>query len=122
MKTNKTGLARILEAFKYSKDGFVSAFKTEEAFREDILLCAVLFIISILLPISFIEKLFLFSSLFLVILCELINTAIETIIDRISEKIHPLSKVAKDIGSCIVLISFVYLILVWFIILYENFL
>ncbi len=122
MKTNKTGLVRILEAFKYSKDGFVAAFKSEEAFRQDVLLCSVLFIVALILNISFIEKLFLFSSLFLVIISELINTAIEVIVDRISEKIHPLSKIAKDIGSCIVLSSFIYLILVWIIVLYENFL
>jgi diacylglycerol kinase (ATP) len=122
VKTNKTGLIRILNAFKYSKDGFVAAFKSEEALRQDVLLCGVLFVITLLLKISFIEKLFLFSSLFIVILSELLNTAIEVIVDRISEEIHPLSKVAKDIGSCVVLVSFVYLILVWIIVLYENFL
>ncbi|MDD2839528.1 MAG: diacylglycerol kinase [Rickettsiales bacterium] len=122
MKPNKTGLERILNAFKYSRDGFVAAFKSEEAFRQDVLLCSVLFFIAILLDISFIEKLFLFSSLFLVIISELVNTTIEVIIDRISDDIHPLSKIAKDIGSCIVLVSFMYLILVWIIILYENFL
>lgn len=122
MKTNKTGITRILYAFKYSKDGFMSAFKTEAAFRQDVLLCSILFIISLFLDVSSVEKLFLFSSLILIIICELINTAIETIIDRISDEIHPLSKVAKDIGSCIVLMSFVYLILVWIVILCENYL
>lgn len=122
MKPGKTGLERILNAFKYSRDGFIAAFKSEEAFRQDVLLCSILFIITLILNISFIEKIFLFSTLFLVIIAELINTAIEAIIDRISHEIHPLSKIAKDIGSCIVLVSFVYLILVWIIVLYENFL
>lgn len=121
MKSGKTGISRILNAFRYSYDGFISAFKSEEAFRQDILVCIILIPIAILLPISVLEKLFLFSSLFLIILAELINTAIEMIIDRISDEIHPLSKVAKDIGSCIVLISFLYLATVWGIILYENF-
>ena len=121
MKTNKTGIARILNAFIYSRDGFKSAFKTEEAFRQDILLCSILFILATILNISYIEKLFLYSSLFLVIICELVNTAIEMTIDRISDEIHPLSKITKDIGSAVVLISFVYLILVWIIILYQNF-
>ena len=121
MKTNKTGIARILNAFIYSRDGFKSAFKTEEAFRQDVLLCSILFILATILNISYIEKLFLYSSLFLVVISELVNTAIEMTIDRISDEIHPLSKIAKDIGSAVVLTSFVYLILVWIIILYQNF-
>jgi len=122
MKPNKTGLERILDAFKYSKDGFMAAFKSEEAFRQDVLLCSILFFITLILNISFIEKLFLFSSLILVLISELVNTAMEVIVDRISDEIHPLSKIIKDIGSCIVLISFVYLVVVWIIVLYENFL
>lgn len=121
MKTTKKGIARILNAFKYSYDGFIATFKSEEAFREDILVCIILTPIAIFLPITIIEKLFLFSSLFLIILAELTNTAIEMIIDRISDEIHPLSKIAKDIGSCLVLVSFLYLITTWGIILYENF-
>ena len=99
MKTNKTGIVRILNAFIYSKDGFKSAFKTEEAFRQDVLLCSILFILATILNISYIEKLFLYSSLFLVIISELVNTAIEMTIDRISDEIHPLSKIAKAFAS-----------------------
>lgn len=121
MKTTKKGIARILNAFKYSYDGFISAFKSEEAFRQDILVCIILAPTAIFLPIAIVEKLFLFSSLFLIVLAELTNTAIEMTIDRISDEIHPLSKIAKDIGSCIVLISFLYLITVWGVIIYENF-
>ena len=89
---------------------------------KNILLCSILFVLATIFDVSFIEKLFLYSSLFLVIICELVNTAIEMIIDRISDEIHPLSKIAKDIGSAVVLTSFVYLILVWVNILYQNFL
>lgn len=121
MKTNKKGITRILYAFKYSYDGFIAAFKSEEAFREDVLICIILAPVAIFLPVTYIEKLFLFSSLFLIILAELINTAIEITIDRISDDIHPLSKIAKDIGSCIVLVSFLYLITVWGVVLFENF-
>ena len=121
MKTTKKGIVRILNAFRYSYDGFIATFKSEEAFREDILVCIILAPIAIFSPITIIEKLFLFSSLFLIILAELTNTAIEMIIDRISDEIHPLSKIAKDIGSCIVLVSFLYLITIWGIIIYKNF-
>ena len=121
MKTNKTGIVRILNAFKYSFDGFVAAFKSEEAFRQDILVCIILVPVAIFLDITAVEKLFLFSSLFAIVFAELVNTAIEMTIDRISDEIHPLSKIAKDIGSCLVLVSFMYLITVWGIIIYENF-
>ena len=120
-KRTKKGLPRILNAFKFSYDGFVATFKSEEAFRQDIIICMILAPIAIFLPITLIEKLFLFSTLFLIVMAELINTAIEMTIDRISEELHPLSKIAKDIGSCIVLVSFMYLILVWSLILYSNF-
>lgn len=120
-KRTKKGLPRIMNAFKFSYDGFVATFKSEEAFRQDIIICMILAPIAIFLPITLIEKLFLFSTLFLIVMAELINTAIEMTIDRISEELHPLSKIAKDIGSCIVLVSFMYLILVWVLILYSNF-
>ncbi len=120
-KRTKKGLPRILNAFKFSYDGFIATFKSEEAFRQDIIICMILTPIAIFLSITLIEKLFLFSTLFLIVMAELINTAIEMTIDRISEELHPLSKIAKDIGSCIVLVSFMYLILVWTLILYSNF-
>ena len=120
-KRTKKGLPRILNAFKFSYDGFIATFKSEEAFRQDIIICMILTPIAIFLSITLIEKLFLFSTLFLIVMAELINTAIEMTIDRISEELHPLSKIAKDIGSCIVLVSFMYLILIWTLILYSNF-
>lgn len=120
-KRTKKGFPRIMNAFKFSYDGFIATFKSEEAFRQDLIICMILTPIAIFLPITLIEKLFLFSTLFLIIMAELINTAIEMTIDRISEELHPLSKIAKDIGSCIVLVSFMYLILVWVLILYSNF-
>jgi diacylglycerol kinase (ATP) len=119
MKSNKKGISRILFAFIYSYNGFISTFKSEIAFRQDLLLCLILSLIAVFLPVSLIEKLFLFTSLFLIILMELINTAIEIVVDRISAEFHELSKIAKDIGSCLVLISFFYLILVWGTILYN---
>jgi diacylglycerol kinase (ATP) len=121
MKSNKKGIKRILSAFTYSYNGFISAFKSEEAFRQDLLICLILSLVAIFLPVSTIEKIILFSSLFLVLLMELTNTAIEVVIDRISDDFHPLSKIAKDIGSCLVLISFLHLVLIWGIILYNNF-
>ena len=119
MKTNRKGLSRILYAFKYSYEGFLATFKSEAAFRQDLLVCLILAPIAILLNINVLEKIFLISTLFFVLFAELVNTAIEMVIDRISNEIHPLSKIAKEIGSCLVLLSFCYLITVWGVILYP---
>lgn len=121
MKTGVTGIKRIMNAFKYSFEGLKAVYKSEEAFRQDLLVCLILFPIIVFLTVSFIEKILLLSTLFAIVFAELINTAIEFIIDRISEEIHPLSKIAKDIGSSIVFISFLYMFMVWSIILYANF-
>ncbi|MDR1614502.1 MAG: diacylglycerol kinase [Campylobacteraceae bacterium] len=121
MKTGDSGIKRLLKAFVYSCDGFLETVKSEAAFRQELLLCAVLLIITFLLPVSVTEKLFLISTLFLVLLMELVNTAIEAIVDRISDKIHPLSKKAKDIGSLLVLFSLVYLVIIWVTIICRIF-
>ena len=120
MKSTDKGLKRILKAFTYSFDGLKAAFKSEEALRQDMLLCSILLIVSLLLKITYIERLILISSLFMIILMELINTAIEVVIDRISDDYHILSKKAKDIGSLLVLISFIYTAMVWLTIILKN--
>jgi diacylglycerol kinase (ATP) len=118
MKPVGSGIKRILKAFIYSYDGFSESFKSEAAFRQELALCIALLVVALLLPVSIIEKLFLISTLFLVLLMELVNTAIEAVVDRISDKIHPLSKKAKDIGSLLVLLSFVYLGIIWITVIY----
>ncbi|MDR0666470.1 MAG: diacylglycerol kinase [Campylobacteraceae bacterium] len=117
MKSGDKGVKRILKAFVYSTEGFLQSVKSEAAFRQELALCAVLLVVALLLPVSIIEKLFLISSLFLVLLMELVNTAIEAVVDRVSNEIHPLSKKAKDVGSLLVLISFIYLVFVWAVII-----
>lgn len=121
MKSEYKGIKRILKAFTYSIDGLKSAFKSEEALRQDIYLCSVLLIIAILLNVTYVEKLLLITPLFIIIFAELVNTSIEVVIDRISEDYHILSKKAKDIGSLLVLISFIYTIAVWLTILINNY-
>ncbi|MDR1975360.1 MAG: diacylglycerol kinase [Campylobacteraceae bacterium] len=118
MKTGNSGIKRILKAFVYSYDGFVESVKSEAAFRQELALCAVLLVAALLLPVTVIEKLFLISTLFLVLLMELINTAIEAVVDRVSDELHPLSKKAKDVGSLLVLVSFIYLGVVWAVVIY----
>ena len=113
MKAQDTGIKRILKAFTYSYQGFVSAYKSEAAFRQDLLFCAFFSLVAVFLPTSLSNKLHLICSLLLILLAELINTAIETVVDRISPDYHELSKKAKDIGSLLVLLSFVYVGIYW---------
>ena len=121
MKSTKRGIPRILNACKYSYDGFISAFKSEEALRQDVFVFVIFTIIALFLPICFFKQAILISSLLFIIFAELTNTAIEVVIDRISEEYHELSKKAKDIGSCLVLLSFINAILIWGSVLYAVF-
>lgn len=121
MKSTKRGIPRILNAFKYSYDGFISAFKSEEALRQDVFVFVIFTIIALFLPICFFKQAILISSLLFIVFAELTNTAIEVVIDRISEEYHELSKKAKDIGSCLVLLSFINAILIWGSVLYVVF-
>ncbi len=119
MKHEYTGIKRILSAFKNSWDGFLFAFHEEEAFRQDIMICTLLLIISFFMPVSGSEYLWLIFSLVFVLFAELTNSAIETCIDRISLDRHELSKAAKDIGSLLVFLSFVNLIACWAIVCWN---
>ena len=119
MKSSLKGLKRILKAFSYSYDGFTATFKTEAAFRQDLLFCFITGILLVFLPVSGIELAFMSFSLLLILIIELANSAIETVIDRIGEEYHDLSKKAKDIGSLLVLLGFINMFLTWGIILYP---
>lgn len=114
-------IKRILKAFVHSYDGFVAAFKSEAAFRQDLFVFVVFSIVAVILNISLLHKLILITSLLFILFAELTNTAIETAIDRISEEYHELSKKAKDIGSMLVLLSFINAILWWGGILFINY-
>lgn len=120
MKSPHTGIDRILKAFTYSKDGFIATFKSEEAFRQDLIFCAVMFVIALILPVTLGAKVMLISALFIILLMELVNTAIEVVVDRISDEHHALSKKAKDIGSLLVLISFIHCAVVWLGIIIQR--
>ena len=109
----KTGFRRLLNAFGYSLQGFRAAWQNEAAFREEALLTIVLTPVALLLPVSGLEKLLLVLSLLLLVLVELLNSAIEAVVDRIGPEIHPLSGRAKDLGSAAVLIACTMLALTW---------
>lgn len=113
MKSSYTGIKRIFKAFTYSGKGLIAVFKTEAAFRQELLIFVIGTFFCFYLSLSGIERAVLFFSLFLILLMELVNSAIEVIIDRISPEYHPLSGRAKDIGSLLVLMAFINAIFVW---------
>ena len=113
----KTGLVRLKNALGYSLAGFRAAYKHEDAFRQELHLAIVLIPLALWLPASHIGKALMVGSVLLVIIVELINSAIEATVDRISLENHDLAKRAKDIGSSAVLVSLVNVIIVWGLVL-----
>ena len=115
----KTGLKRLFNAFGYSLDGFKAAYKHEDAFRQEVLLAIILIPLAFYFGNSHIEKAVMIASVLLVLIVELLNSAIEAVVDRVSIERHELAKRAKDIGSAAVFISLVTLAIVWGLILID---
>lgn len=119
MSTEKQkGLARLVFSIKNSCAGLADAFKTEDAFRHIFIFSTLLLIISCWLTISKAEHIILVLCSFLLIIIELINTAIETVVDRVSLTLHPLSKRAKDVGGAAQLVAIVATLIVWAIVIF----
>lgn len=102
---SKSGVKRIFAAFFYSIAGLKTAWHNEHAFRQELLLVIPAVIIALLLPVSALKKLALVAVLVLILIVELINSAIEAVVDRVSLEHHPLSKNAKDFGSAAVFLT-----------------
>ena len=109
----KKGLARLMAATGYSADGLRAALKNEEAVRLEFAAFAVLAPLGLWLGETTVEKVLLVACLVLVLLVELLNTAIEAVVDRIGPDYHELSKKAKDTGSAAVLISLCLVVFTW---------
>lgn len=113
MKSPYHGISRIFHAFKYSLDGLSATYKSESAFRQDIVLCLIGIIIQFFIDVPTLYRILMISSLIFIIIAELINTALETVVDRIGSEKNPLSKKAKDIGSAIVMLTIVFVVVFW---------
>lgn len=113
----RTGLQRLWNALGYSLQGMASAFRHEDAFRQECLLAVVLIPAAFFLHIGAAEKALMIASVLLVLIVELLNSAIEAAVDRISLENHLLAKRAKDIGSAAVMLSLVNAAVVWLLIL-----
>ena len=113
----KTGLRRLINATGYSWKGFKAAFANEAAFREETLAATVLIPLAIILPVTWLETVLLIVAVLGLLLSEILNSALEAVVDRIGTEIHPLSGRAKDMGSAAVLLALIICVLIWLVIL-----
>ena len=117
----KTGVVRIWHAFRNSCAGLASAFRNESAFRQEVVLAAVLIPIACVVDVTRLERAALVATVLLLLIVELLNAGVESAIDRISFELHPLSKRAKDMGSAAVMLALLILAIVWASILWPVF-
>ncbi|RDU98662.1 diacylglycerol kinase [Trinickia dinghuensis] len=115
----RTGLLRALFALKHSYDGLLTTFRSESAFRQETALAIVLIPCALLLPVTPVERVMLIGSVLLVLLVELLNSAVEAVVDRISLDRHELSRRAKDCGSAAVLIALIICAMTWATVLWP---
>lgn len=120
-KPGNTGIRRILRATKFSAQGFRHAWKHEAAFRQELALTLVLLPVAFWLGQSPVERLMLIGSCINVLGVELLNSAIESTVDRFGNEHHELSGRAKDLGSAAVFISLVIVVLVWATVAWQRF-
>lgn len=116
----KTGVKRVWNAMFYSKAGLQAAFQHEDAFRMEVVLAAILIPLALFMPVSGLGKAILVGSVLVVLIVELLNSAIEAAVDHASLAEHPLAKRAKDIASAAVFISLVLVVSVWALVLLAN--
>jgi diacylglycerol kinase (ATP) len=113
-------VGRVAQAARYSISGFSAALREEAAFRLEVVLFLFLAPLGFWLGQNAIERSLLVGSLLIVLIVELLNSAIEAVVDRVSKKHHPLSGRAKDMGSAAVTVSLVLVILVWSMVLVQR--
>lgn len=114
----KGGVGRIVSATRVSLEGLAAAARGEAAFRQELVLLAILAPLGWWLGANGIQRALLIGSLLIVLIAELVNSAIEATIDRISLERHALAKRAKDLGSAAVMLSIVHAVLVWLLVLF----
>lgn len=116
-----TGLRRIWNACGYSLDGLVTAYRGEAAFRQLVWMAIILIPVALIIPVTPLSRALLIGSVLLSLIIELLNSAIEAAIDRISLETHPLSKASKDMSSAAQMLGLLLLATVWCLVLLDNF-
>lgn len=110
---SKSGFRRIFSAIFNSLEGLRTAWRLEHAFRQELGVALPGIVVALLLPVSLLERVALIAVLVLMLITELVNSAIEAVVDRISLDHHELSKNAKDLGSAAVMLSVILAVLTW---------
>ncbi|ORT51333.1 diacylglycerol kinase [Vibrio sp. qd031] len=113
MKSTDSGFKRVVNAAQYSLQGLRATFKHEMAFRQELAVVAILIPVTFFLDVTINEQLALIVSLLLVLLVELLNSAVEAAVDRISEEPHELAGRAKDMSSAAVMVSLIIAVVIW---------
>ncbi len=121
-KIKEKGLRRLVKASGYSLSGLKAAWTHEEAFRMECVMALIMIPAGFWLGAGAVQKALLAGSCLLVLLTELLNAAVETVVDRIGPEHHELSGRAKDMGSAAVLTSLILTLVVWGLIIHERFL
>ncbi|EPP6258863.1 diacylglycerol kinase [Cronobacter sakazakii] len=120
MANNTTGLTRIINAAGYSWKGLRAAWKNEAAFRQEGVAVIAAILIACWLDVDPITRVLLIGSVTLVMIVEILNSAIEAVVDRIGPELHELSGRAKDMGSAAVLLSIILALVVWVTLLWQH--
>ena len=120
-KPGNTGLRRIVNATYFSLQGLSAAWRSESAFRQELMLCVVLVPTGLWLGQNAVERALLVGTCLLVLVVELLNSGIEAVVDRVGEELHPLSGRAKDFGSAAVFVALGLTLVVWALIAWERF-
>jgi diacylglycerol kinase (ATP) len=115
-----TGITRLTRAFGYSLQGFVHAWREEAAFRQEVCLAGAVIPVGLLLGRSGIERALLVYPMLQILVVEILNSAVEAVVDRGGTERHPLAGMAKDMGSAAVMLSFVLLGTVWLLVLSDH--
>ena len=121
MANNTTGITRIIKAAGYSWKGFRAAWINEAAFRQEGVASVIAIIIACWLDVDAITRVLLIGSVLLVMIVEILNSALEAVVDRIGSDYHELSGRAKDMGSAAVLLSIFVAVITWVILLWAHF-
>ncbi len=118
--SGNTGITRLVKALGYSWQGLKACITHEAAFRQELFLAVVLTPFAIWISSNMLQLALLLSSLLLLLIVEILNSAIEAVVDRFGDEQHELSGRAKDMASAAVLLAIMYLLLVWGLILWQN--
>jgi diacylglycerol kinase (ATP) len=120
-KPGNTGIKRVIRAARFSAQGFAHAWRHEAAFRQELGVSLVMIPLALWLGQTAYERLLLIACLFLVLIVELLNSAVEAAIDRVGDDHHELSGRAKDLGSAAVFVSLALVVLVWAAVAWKRF-